>query len=156
MPCDCPGYDGFVCMLSTLLAAVQFPEAHQYKLVRHAHPGVGPVCSSTFAFSVCRLPNAMKPIINQFNVTAIKELYSTVDMIGISSYAALKAEFKLADLEDAIRQFDEELKQFGPDLKDVSCCWLLCFADHVGNCCFPCAICIPSVCCAVACTVQCT
>lgn len=33
--------------------------------------------------------------------------------------AALKPAFKLDDLEDAIWQFDEELKQFGPNLKDL-------------------------------------
>jgi hypothetical protein len=35
------------------------------------------------------------------------------------SSAALKPAFKLDDLEDAIWQFDEELKQFGPNLKDL-------------------------------------
>lgn len=33
------------------------------------------------------LPEAMKPIENQFNKSAIVELYNTVDLIGISSYA---------------------------------------------------------------------
>jgi hypothetical protein len=33
------------------------------------------------------LPEAMKPIESQFNKTAIVELYNTVDLIGISSYA---------------------------------------------------------------------
>jgi hypothetical protein len=31
----------------------------------------------------------------------------------------LKPAFKLDALEDAIWQFDEELKQFGPNLKDL-------------------------------------
>ncbi|WIA29300.1 hypothetical protein OEZ86_011805 [Tetradesmus obliquus] len=65
------------------------------------------------------LPEAMKAVNSQFNKTAIVELYNTVDLIGISSYAALKPAFKLDDLEDAIWQFDEELKQFGPNLKDL-------------------------------------
>lgn len=35
------------------------------------------------------------------------------------SYAALNSNFTLADLEDAIVQFDTELQVFGPDLKDL-------------------------------------
>ncbi len=35
------------------------------------------------------LPEAMAPIMHQFNTTAIKELYATVDLIGISSYAGM-------------------------------------------------------------------
>ncbi|KAF8073017.1 rpsQ [Scenedesmus sp. PABB004] len=50
------------------------------------------------------LPAAMKPLMPQFNTTAIIELFDTVDLIGISSYAALKPDFKLDDLEDAIWQ----------------------------------------------------
>lgn len=34
--------------------------------------------------------------------------------------AALKANFTLTDLEDAIKQFDTELKVFGPDLQDLT------------------------------------
>jgi hypothetical protein len=33
------------------------------------------------------LPEAMKTVESQFNKTAIVELYNTVDLIGISSYA---------------------------------------------------------------------
>lgn len=33
------------------------------------------------------LPEAMKAVNSQFNKTAIVELYNTVDLIGISSYA---------------------------------------------------------------------
>lgn len=35
--------------------------------------------------------------------------------------AALKGSFLLPDLEDAIVQFDTELAQFGPNLKEVWC-----------------------------------
>jgi hypothetical protein len=35
--------------------------------------------------------------------------------------AALKGDFLLPDLEDAIRQFDIELSFFGPNLQEVGC-----------------------------------
>lgn len=38
--------------------------------------------------------------------------------------AALKGEFLLPDLEDAIWQFEVELAEFGPNLKEVGCCTL--------------------------------
>jgi hypothetical protein len=37
------------------------------------------------------LPEAMKPIESQFNKAAIVELYNTVDLIDISSYAGEQA-----------------------------------------------------------------
>lgn len=70
--------------------------------------------------SPARLPAALAPLASQFNKTAIIELYDTVDLIGISSYASMPPAFKLKDLAGAIWQFDQELKAFGPDLKDVS------------------------------------
>lgn len=51
-----------------------------------------PYVCFTFSNSNCchlatRLPDAIKPIMKQFNTTAIVELYNSVDLIGISSYA---------------------------------------------------------------------
>jgi hypothetical protein len=42
-----------------------------------------------------------------------------VDLIGISSYASIPANFKAENLEDAIWQFDQELSVFGVNLKDL-------------------------------------
>jgi hypothetical protein len=80
------------------------------------------------------LPDAMKKIENQFNKAAIIELYNTVDFIGISSYAALKGQFLLPDLEDAIMQFDVELRQFGPNLQEVRLQLPVCQLAHAMPC----------------------
>jgi hypothetical protein len=45
---------------------------------------------------------------------------SATCLLAVFFPAALKADFLLPDLEDAIRQFDIELLQFGPNLQDVS------------------------------------
>jgi hypothetical protein len=66
-----------------------------------------------------QLPAAMKPLMHKFNTSAIQELYQTVDLIGISSYASILANFKGENLEDAIWQFDQELSVFGVNLKDL-------------------------------------
>ena len=68
---------------------------------------------------LAKLPAAMKPLMKKFNTSAIQELYQTVDLIGISSYASIAANFKAENLEDAISQFDQEISVFGVNLKDL-------------------------------------
>lgn len=51
-----------------------------------------------FICGACRLPAAIEAISDQFNKTAIIELYDAVDLIGLSSYAG-KYSFLLHSLQ---------------------------------------------------------
>ena len=53
---------------------------------------------------------------NEFDVTGIKDLYYELDYFGISSYPSLKPGFSTYDVQNAIYQFDFELKLVHPEL----------------------------------------
>ena len=53
---------------------------------------------------------------NEFDVTGIKDLYYELDYFGISSYPSLKPGFPTSDIQNAIYQFDFELKLVHPEL----------------------------------------
>ena len=53
---------------------------------------------------------------NEFDLTGIKDLYYELDYFGISSYPSLKPGFNTSDVQNAIYQFDFELKLVHPEL----------------------------------------
>lgn len=50
----------------------------------------------------------------RLDAAGVRELYSSVDFIGISAYPRYKG--KMTDMEDSTQMFDQELKVFGVDL----------------------------------------
>jgi hypothetical protein len=69
---------------------------------------------------VSLFPAAFAPLRSQFNISAIQDLYSLTDFIGISSYPSLAPNFTTQQLEAATEQFDFEIGEFGVDLKDLN------------------------------------
>lgn len=61
-------------------------------------------------------PAAIAPLLSQFNLTALSQLYNSTDFIGISSYPSLTPDFDVQQLETATEQFDFEIGQFGVNL----------------------------------------
>lgn len=66
-----------------------------------------------------RYPAAFEPLKSQFDLSAVQELFSSVDFIGISSYASNTPGFTIEKLESATYQFSEEVKSFGVDIPDL-------------------------------------
>lgn len=64
-------------------------------------------------------PAAFAPLKSEFNLNAIQQLYSSVDFIGISSYASNTPGFSIDQLESATYQFATEIASFGVDVPDL-------------------------------------
>jgi hypothetical protein len=52
-------------------------------------------------------------------VPAVRELFKSVDWIGVSAYAGLPRFPSVADLETSLKLVDQEMKMFGMDLKGL-------------------------------------
>ena len=64
-------------------------------------------------------PAAFEAVKSRFDTAAIRALYDSADFIGISNYASMSPDFKVADLESATYQFATEAAYFGVDVKDL-------------------------------------
>jgi hypothetical protein len=64
-------------------------------------------------------PAAFAPKAHEFDMEAIQHLYQSVDLIGVSSYAALPVNFTIDQLQTALWQLDEEISHFGINLKSL-------------------------------------
>ena len=53
------------------------------------------------------------------NVPDVRRLYESLDFFAISSYPSLTPDFQTYQLENAAREFDEEMKVFGIDIQEL-------------------------------------
>ena len=62
-----------------------------------------------------------------YNLTAIKELFESLDFIGIGNRPALTVDFPVQHLENGTYQFELELATFGVNLTELQveqvCCY---------------------------------
>uniref|UniRef100_A0A383W7Z6 Glycoside hydrolase family 5 domain-containing protein n=1 Tax=Tetradesmus obliquus TaxID=3088 RepID=A0A383W7Z6_TETOB len=69
--------------------------------------------------TVVRYPRSWTSLVSRLKNDIVTLRDDADQLMPNLKVGALKPAFKLDDLEDAIWQFDEELKQFGPNLKDL-------------------------------------
>lgn len=50
---------------------------------------------------------------------AVRELFKSVDWVGVSAYAGLPRFPSVSDLETSLKLVDQEMKMFGMDLKGL-------------------------------------
>ena len=75
-------------------------------------PNLGPPCSQDMKANWGR-------ITSEVDVPAVRKLFNAVDWIGVSAYAGLPRYPTVADLETSLKLVDQEMKQFGMDLKGL-------------------------------------
>eukprot|EP01024_Parvocaulis_polyphysoides_P038886 TRINITY_DN3511_c0_g2_i1.p1 TRINITY_DN3511_c0_g2~~TRINITY_DN3511_c0_g2_i1.p1 ORF type:complete len:548 (-),score=70.28 TRINITY_DN3511_c0_g2_i1:1419-2846(-) len=66
-----------------------------------------------------KFPEAIAPILDQFDLTGLQNAFERFDFVGISGYSTLAPGFETPELQKAIYQFAQELKEFGVDLRGL-------------------------------------
>jgi hypothetical protein len=79
-------------------------------------------CPSNLIYSTqyyTDLKNNWGRVQSEVDVPAVRELFKSVDWIGVSAYAGLPRFPSVADLETSLKLVDQEMKMFGMDLKGL-------------------------------------